>query len=238
MPRPRSLPARTCGDSVEVELITALVLPATTSIAAGPAPRNGTCSISSPACIRNSSMPRCSEPPTPADAYWMSPGFDLASAMNSLSVLAGSDGMHRERVRARQQHRDRLERLAQIVGQIVERGMHGVGDRDHRDGVAVGRRARRVFGADHAAGAGLEFHQELLAQPLAQLVGNDARPGLVDAARIERNDDPHRPRRIIVGCGRGGREGGDNACSSQQRTRGAHGPLLRLPASEHAGLRG
>ena len=29
----------------------------------------------------------------PPEAYWMSPGLDLASAMNSFSVLAGTSGL-------------------------------------------------------------------------------------------------------------------------------------------------
>ena len=42
--------------------------------------------------ILNDSIAKCSEPATPPEAYWMSPGFDLASAMNSLTVWTGSDG--------------------------------------------------------------------------------------------------------------------------------------------------
>jgi len=42
----------------------ALVLPAITSMPAGPAPLNGMCSRSTLATVLNNSMPRCSEPPT------------------------------------------------------------------------------------------------------------------------------------------------------------------------------
>ena len=70
----------------------ALVLPAITSIEAGPAPRNGMCRRSIPASILKYSMPVWSEPPVPPEAYWMSPGLALASAMNSLTDLAGRSG--------------------------------------------------------------------------------------------------------------------------------------------------
>ena len=70
----------------------ALVLPAITSIEPGPAPLKGTCSTSILVTALKFSMPRCSEPPMPPDAYAISPGFALASAMNSFTVLAGKSG--------------------------------------------------------------------------------------------------------------------------------------------------
>ena len=70
-----------------------LVLPATTSISAGPAPRNGMCRMSTPALSLNSSPPRCRNVPTPDEAYCRSPGFALASATSSLIDVHRQPGL-------------------------------------------------------------------------------------------------------------------------------------------------
>ena len=70
-----------------------LVLPPTTSISAGPAPRNGMCRISTSAVILNSSPARCRNVPTPDEAYCRSPGLALASATSSLMLFAGRPGL-------------------------------------------------------------------------------------------------------------------------------------------------
>src|SRR5262245_48538610 len=81
-----------CGVVCTSEENTTLVWPPITSIIDGPPPLNGTCSMSTPASSLNSSPPRCWNEPTPADAYWTSPGLDLASATSSLIEFTGRVG--------------------------------------------------------------------------------------------------------------------------------------------------
>ena len=58
--------------------------------------------------------------------------------------------------------------------------------------VAVGRRARDGFGADQAAAAGAVLDEELLAEGLAELVGEHAAEQIVGAAGRIGDDDAHR----------------------------------------------
>ena len=92
-PSARSLPERICAMDEGTEANTIWLLPATTSIIAGPAPRNGTCRRSTPAISLNSSGPRCRNVPTPDEAYFRSPGFSLASAISSLTDFTGRSAL-------------------------------------------------------------------------------------------------------------------------------------------------
>ena len=182
--------------------MTALVLPAITSIVPGPAPLKGTCSTSILVTALKFSMPRCSEPPMPPEAYGMSPGFALASAMNSFTVLAGKSGCDCQRVRAGDHHRDRVDAFEQVVLEGVHRGMHGIGDRQDQDVVAVGGRMDHALGGADAAAAGHVLGDELLAELLAQVLRQQAGGDVVDAARRERHQDAHRLVRIVLRRGR------------------------------------
>src|SRR6185503_2154372 len=62
------------------------------SISAGPLPLYGTCSIFTPVIMLKSSADMWIEVPLPEEAKLIWPGLDLASAMNSLTVLAGTAG--------------------------------------------------------------------------------------------------------------------------------------------------
>ena len=105
----------------------------------------------------------------------------------------------RERVRARSEQRDRREGLQRVDGQLVKRRIDRMRDGDDQQRVAVGRRLRHQFGADDAAGAGLVLDDELLAEPLAEAAQlDDARQDVVQPARRERHDHPHRLVRRVV----------------------------------------
>src|SRR3954469_23390329 len=66
--------------------------PARVATVAGPAPLYGTCTMSIFAIDFNSSPARCGVLPTPDDAYLIAPGLALASSMNSLIEVAGTEG--------------------------------------------------------------------------------------------------------------------------------------------------
>src|SRR6266705_1224755 len=66
-------------------------LPAMSSDSAGPAPLNGTWSMSQPVMDLNSSPDRCTDVPLLEDAILIFPGFALQYAMNSATVLAGKE---------------------------------------------------------------------------------------------------------------------------------------------------
>ena len=69
----------------------ACTCPPMRSVRAGADPRYGTCAISMPAIILNSSPHTWGPDPTPAEAMLSFPGFALACAMNWGIVVAGKD---------------------------------------------------------------------------------------------------------------------------------------------------
>ena len=79
-------------------------------------------------------------------------------------------------------------------------------DRDHADGVAVGRRGRDRRMADDAGAAGAVDHVERLTEVLLENGGDDARGGVGAAAGAPRTDHRHRARRPgLRACGHPGR---------------------------------
>ena len=140
-------------------------------------------------------------------------GLGFGERDEFLDRLGRQIRIDRERVRARCEQRDRRKRLQRVVGQLVERRIDRMRDGDDQQRVAVGRRLRHQLGADDAAGAGLVLDDELLAEPLAELRADDARQDVVEPARRERHDHPHRPVRIVVLRG-GRREQRQRTCRS------------------------
>ena len=63
--------------------------------------------------------------------------------------------------------------------------------------VAIRRRLRHHLHRQVAVGAGTVLHHDRLPEPLAERRGDDARDGVVRAARWLRNQDADRPRRIL-----------------------------------------
>ena len=58
-----------------------------------------------------------------------------------------------------------------------------MGERDQHQRVAVGRRPHGLLGRDHAAGAGAVVGEHLLAEPVAELGGNQPGDDVDTAAR-------------------------------------------------------
>ena len=88
----RSLPSLISGSSELIAPMNMSMRPASRSGIAAVAPRNGTWIRSTPACILNSSPPRCCGVPTPTEPKVSLFGEFLASAMNSCTVRAGRVG--------------------------------------------------------------------------------------------------------------------------------------------------
>ena len=65
------------------------ICPDSTSVVATPAPLYGTCTMSMPATVFNSSPHKCGEPPTPDEAKLILRGLAFASAISSLTLFAG-----------------------------------------------------------------------------------------------------------------------------------------------------
>jgi len=100
---------------------------------------------------------------------------------------------------------DRLDVAEKIeIELVIQRRVDGVCRRDKQKRVAVGCRLGGEVGADDAAGAAAVIDEDLLAEPFAELVGDDAADHVVAAAGRERDDHADRAARIIV---RGGRPG-------------------------------
>src|SRR6202166_4029931 len=87
-----SLPALMYSTSVAMASHITCARPAMRWVSAGAAPRYGTWSMSTPAIILNNSPANCGVVPLPTDAMLILPGLALAYAMNSGTVLAGTEG--------------------------------------------------------------------------------------------------------------------------------------------------
>ena len=145
---------------------------------------------------------------TPAEAKLNLPGFSFASSMKSFSVLAGESGRHDHGHRHRRDLADAGEILHRIERHgLVDDARDGVAVRGEHQRVAVGRRLGDAGGA-RQPGAVLDDH--LLLPHRAQLVGQNARQAVGDAAGRERHDDAHGLVRIVA-LRRGDAAGGERA---------------------------
>ena len=101
---------------------------------------------------------------------------------------------------------DRGEILRDVVGRhLVDRDRERQAARRVEQGRAVGRRGDHRLGADDAGRARAVLHDELLAEPLGELLRQQPRHHVDAAARRHRHDDAHR----LVGVGGVGGEGAE-----------------------------
>ena len=102
------------------------------------------CVICVPVRSLNSSPARWPGEPLPTDAKERLPGFALASAISSATVLARELRVRHQDLRQRRDHADRLEVLRGVERQLrVDRRIDGVRRQREQHGVAVGRRLGR-----------------------------------------------------------------------------------------------
>jgi hypothetical protein len=143
--------------------------------------------------------------------------------------------MHHDRVRRGRDAADRGEILARIVAEIrvearrdAERPAVAEADR-----VAVGGAPRHRPRAGRATGSGTVVDHHLLAEQLAQLLGDDAHHDVGAAARRERNDQRERADRIFVRRGRARDTQKDQRRSRDDATQTVdpHGAVLPSPHS-------
>jgi len=97
------------------------------------------------------------------------------------------------------------------------------------DGVAVGRRARRLADGDRAGRAGHVVDDELLAELLAHALAEQAGDQVGRPAGGERHDDGDRPARIGFGPCRARRHGGHARRQRRQRGSSQHFTSFLFP---------
>ncbi len=132
-------------------------------------------------------------------------------------VLAGDVGIDHDDQLAGADQPDRREILARVVADVaVERRIdrERAGAAEHQR-VAVGRGLRHRARGDRAAGAGAVLDDDVLAERLAHLLGDDARHHVVAAAGGVRHHQRDRPGRIILRRCRG-RDGERTASESSK----------------------
>jgi hypothetical protein len=141
-----------------------------------------------------------------------------------LQVRGLHAGIEHEQVRRRSDERDRREILDRIVPElrVCGRRDHVRAGSAHREGVPVGRRARRDFGADGAARAAAIVDDHLLAERFGHALADEPRDDVGRSARRKRDDEADRFRRIrllrrmrgVRGNAERQRRGGDANCDA------------------------
>jgi hypothetical protein len=124
------------------------------------------------------------------------PGYAFAWAMNSGTVLAGTEGWITVTCDA-DDAGDRCDIADEVeIELVVERRIDQICRRDKEERVAVRRRAHDRFGADIPATAWPVIDHEWLAEPFRQPLTHEARENVLRAAGGNGDDQAHRPRRI------------------------------------------
>ena len=121
-----------------------------------------------------------------------------------------------------------MSRMKLKLRLLVERRVDGVGRGYREQRVAVGRRAHHRLGADIAAGAGLIFDDEGLAEPLGEELAHQPHDDVLRAAGGKADDQVHRPRRIIERPGANRKSGRSDG--------GGAGKLQKLAAAKSHGV--
>ena len=156
-----------------------------------------------PAASLNFSPLMCVPLPVPAEPKLSCPGFCLASAISSATVLMPGRGRDDQHVRLSGQRRDLDEVLGRIEGQVgIDRRVVGLRRGMHEQRVAVGRRLGDEGRADRSAGAGAVLDDHRLSPEFGKLLPERARQDVGGAARRERHDDVHRLGRVGCACAR------------------------------------
>src|SRR5438105_12429967 len=111
--------------------------------------------------------------------------------------------MHHDQKRPARDLDNRRDVRDWIEAKLVETRRNCVAVGDQRQGIAVGRRLDPYGLANRSSCAWLVLNDELLAERLAQALGNKARDEVVATAWREPDDYPHRFGRVLLrGCRR------------------------------------
>src|SRR5881227_2938392 len=95
--------------------------------------------------------------------------------------------------------RDRLEAFDRVIRDLREqRRIYDEGAEGKEYRMAVGSGFRRLGGTDVAGRAGYVLDIELLSEPVAEFLSNDAGENVDGTARSECDNHPHGAGRIIV----------------------------------------
>jgi hypothetical protein len=146
------------------------------------------------------------------------PGFAFAALTKSASVANCDWAIDHHQAIELADQRDRHEVLVDVERELVverERRRGAAGEQQQR--MAVRGRAKHRAARDDTVRARHVLDDEALSQLVAELVGNDPDADVADAARPERNGDPHRLRRI------GLRKGRSRRGAAERRHRQQHG---------------
>jgi len=145
----------------------------------------------------------CDDEPIPAEANVSVPGFALAAATRSATLLNPSDLRGDQHVRLHAEHRHRHEGLRRVIRQAsVQHHSGAERRRTHNERVAIRIGFGDVVEADDPTRAGLGLDHHRLAEQPRDLVQYDTADGVRRTAGGKRADHPDRPARPIVGPGR------------------------------------
>ena len=189
-PIARMVPALACSPAVSVSANIIWTWPEASASSAGAPPLNGTCTISTPVIILNIS----------AESVVRVAGAGRSEIHFARICFGVGDelghGMSRKRGRDEHDMRrlhdaaDRLDVADEIEAQmLVKRGVDRITGVDEEQRVAVRRRGDDGLGPKIAAGAGLVFDDEGLAEMVRQPLRDQARGDVGAAARWEWYDD-------------------------------------------------
>ena len=200
--------------------------PASSSVSIGDSPLNGTCSMSMPALVLNSSPARCAPEPLPVEPNVRLPGLAFAIVTMSSHARRREVLAHHQDVRHGGDAGDRREILHRVVGAVLDQALIGgvglVGAEHQR--VAVGLGARHRVGADDARSARTILDHDGLAEIGRRLLGDHPCQRVDRTARRVGHNDRDGSARKALGA-RGGREpergepGEDTAARKHDMTR-------------------
>ena len=137
---------------------------ASSSVSMGERPLNGTCSMSMPALVLNSSPARCAPEPLPIEPKVRAAGLALRHRDHLADACGGEALAHHQHVRHGGDAGDRREIPHCVVGAVLDQALiGGVGlvGAEHQH-MAVGLGARHRIGADDARSAGPVLHHDRL----------------------------------------------------------------------------
>ena len=153
----------------------------------------------------NNSPARWPVLPVLPEAKLSCPGRALASAINSRTFFAGTEGADHQHVGHRGHQRDRRKVAQRVVRHFgIQIRIDRVrAHRAHEQGVAIRRAFRHIVGTDVAARAGAIVDNDRLLPGLRQLLTDGACCNIERPARRKRHDKAYGFYRVVLRVGSG-----------------------------------